>query len=213
MSLTSENRRRLKAAEQLAASNEVARYLLERHGSPVLDPGATPSGRFEALASSIAYQQLAGRAAAAIWSRVKACVGDQFSPAMVTERGPVLLRECGLSNAKVASLLDLADKCTNGQIELAEIEQLSDSEVIEHLTLVRGIGPWTAQMFLLFELDRPDVWPTGDLGVRTGFARAFGLNEVPTARQLEPLGDPFIPNRSIMAWWCWREVESPGGRA
>lgn len=212
MSRDSGNQRRRKAAEHLAATNEVAARLLEQHGPPVLAPAAPPSDRFEALASSIAYQQLAGRAAAAIWSRVKESVGDDFSPAAVTERGAVQLRECGLSNAKVASFLDLADKCSNGTIQLDKIEQLSDAEVIEHLTLVRGIGPWTAQMFLLFELERPDVWPTGDLGVRSGFAQAFGLDEVPTQRELEPLGDPFIPHRSIMAWWCWREVGSPGGR-
>ncbi|MGB3411595.1 MAG: hypothetical protein WBA45_10380 [Microthrixaceae bacterium] len=212
MSLTPGNKRRLKAAEQLAADNKVAARLLAQHGPPALAPGAAPPERFEALASSIAYQQLAGKAAAAIWSRVKKSVGDDFTPAAVTARGPVELRECGLSNAKVASLLDLAEKCSNGMIQLEEIELLDDTDVIEHLTLVRGIGPWTAQMFLLFELERPDVWPTGDLGVRAGFARAFGLDEVPTQRQLEPLGDPFTPHRSIMAWWCWREADSPGGR-
>lgn len=212
MAQTSGNKRRLKAAQQLAASNDVAARLLEQHGPPVLAPGAAPPDRFEALASSIAYQQLAGRAAAAIWSRVKKCVGDDFSPATVTDCGPIQLRECGLSNAKVTSLLDLADKCSNGMIQLEEIEQLDDTDVVDHLTLVRGIGPWTAQMFLLFELERPDVWPTGDLGVRAGFARAFGLGEVPTQKQLEPLGDPFRPHRSIMAWWCWREMDTPGGR-
>lgn len=212
MTQTTGNKLRLEAAVQLAENHEIAAQLLERHGPPVLAPGAQPEDRFEALASSIAYQQLAGRAAAAIWSRVKKSVGDDFSPAAVTLRGSAELRGCGLSNAKVASLLDLAEKCSDGSIDLTNIDQLSDSDVVEHLTLVRGIGPWTAQMFLLFELERPDVWPTGDLGVRSGFARAFGLEEVPTQRQLEPLGDPFAPNRSTIAWWCWREMDTPGGR-
>lgn len=206
------NKLRRQAADQLAAQDEVAARLLERHGPPILSPGAAPEQRFEALASSIAYQQLAGRAAAAIWSRVKEAVGDEFTPAHVTRLGPLRLRECGLSNAKVASLLDLAEKNSDGSVQLSEIHLLDDAGVIEHLTMVRGIGPWTAQMFLLFELERPDVWPTGDLGVRAGFARAVGLDEVPTQRQLEPLGDPFSPYRSLMAWWCWREMDTPGGR-
>ncbi|MGB6059483.1 MAG: hypothetical protein WBF71_14590 [Microthrixaceae bacterium] len=212
MAQTAGNKRRLQAAEKLAADHEVAATLLERHGAPVLAAGARGKDRFEALASSIAYQQLAGRAAAAIWGRVKECVGEEFTPTAVLERGPELLRACGLSNAKVASLLDLAEKSSDGSIELTQIHKLDDTDVIEHLTLVRGIGPWTAQMFLLFELERPDVWPTGDLGVRAGFARAFGLDEVPTQKQLEPLGDPFSPYRSTMAWWCWREADTPGGR-
>ncbi len=212
MATTAGNKRRQTAAQYLADNHEVAAQLLERHGPPVLDRGARSADRFEALASSIAYQQLAGRAAAAIWSRVRDAVGDEFSPSRVTGVGPLRLRECGLSNAKVASLLDLAEKCSDGSIELAGIHKLDDEEVIDHLTLVRGIGPWTAQMFLLFELERPDIWPTGDLGVRAGFARAFGLDEVPTQRQLEPLGEPFRPHRSTLAWWCWREMDTPGGR-
>jgi 3-methyladenine DNA glycosylase/8-oxoguanine DNA glycosylase len=85
---------------------------------------------------------------------------------------------------------------------------MDDAAVIEHLTVVRGIGPWTAQMFLLFDLRRLDVWPTGDYGVRAGFARAFGLPELPSERKLAALGEPFAPYRSVLAWWCWREVDT-----
>jgi 3-methyladenine DNA glycosylase/8-oxoguanine DNA glycosylase len=95
-----------------------------------------------------------------------------------------------------------------GEVRLDRVGRLSDDEVVEHLTTVRGIGRWTAQIFLLFDLGRPDVWPTGDLGVRTGFAAAYGLAGPPTAAELEALGAPFAPARSVLAWWCWREADT-----
>lgn len=196
------------AAEELAARHEVPAAMLERHGPPRLRPGAAPARRFEALASSIAYQQLAGRAAEVIWSWVLAAVGDPFTPEAVLAAGHDVLRATGLSTAKTTSLLDLATKVRDGVVRLDRIGRLPDAAVVEHLTVVRGIGTWTAQMFLLFELRRLDVWPAGDLGVRVGFARAFGMDAAPTEREMAPLGEPFAPYRSVLAWWCWREVDT-----
>src|SRR5262249_34748976 len=110
----------------------------------------------------------------------------------------------GLSGAKTASLLDLAAKVDDGTVRLDRVGRLSDDAVIQQLVTVRGIGPWTADMFLIFTLHRLDVWPVGDYGVRVGYSRAYGLSEVPTARELAPLGDRFRPYRTYAAWYCWR---------
>lgn len=196
------------AAEELADRHPVPALLLERHGAPRLRPGAKPDDRFRALAESIAYQQLAGRAAEAIWSRVVSAVGTPFTPEAVLDAGYDALRAAGFSNAKATSVLDLAERTHAGEIRFERIGRLSDAEIVEHLTVVRGIGPWTAQMFLLFELRRLDVWPTADYGVRAGFARAFDMPDLPTERELGELGAPYAPYRSVLAWWCWREADT-----
>jgi 3-methyladenine DNA glycosylase/8-oxoguanine DNA glycosylase len=193
---------------QLAARDDVMAHLHERHGPPTFRRGVPTRERFAVLARAIAYQQLAGRAAATIWGRVTAVVGDPVTPSAVLARPPEELRAAGLSGAKTAALIDLATKCSDGTVRLDRLGRASDREVIDHLTVVRGIGPWTAQMFLLSDLNRLDVWPTGDYGVRAGYARAFGLPEHPTEREMEALGEPYAPYRSVLAWWCWRETDT-----
>ncbi len=196
------------AAAALARRDDVLARLYERHGAPRLPKGPAGTARFEALASSIAYQQLAGRAAATIWGRVVETVGRPFTPEAVLAAGADALRAAGLSGAKTAALLDLALKVHDGTVRLDRIGRLDDDAVVEHLTVVRGIGPWTAHMFLLFDLRRLDVWPVGDYGVRAGLARAHGWDAVPTEREMRTLGDPYAPYRSVVAWWCWREVDT-----
>lgn len=165
--------------------------------------------RYESLTRTIAHQQLAGRAAATIWSRVRATVEGEFTPAAVQRLDPVALREAGLSGAKVVAVLDLTARCLDGRLELERLGRMTDAAVVETLSAVRGIGPWSAQMFLMHELGRLDVWPTGDLGVRSGYARAFDLQSVPTPSHLEELGERFRPYRSVAAWYCWRAVDEP----
>jgi DNA-3-methyladenine glycosylase II len=196
------------AAADLAARHPVMDDLHRRHGAPRLAPGPAPAGRFEALASSIAYQQLAGRAAATIWGRVVDTVGRPFTPEAVLAAGPERLRAAGLSGAKTVALLDLAAKVDDGTLRLDRVSRWSDQEVVDHLVVVRGIGPWTAQMFLLFDLRRLDVWPTGDYGVRAGLARVHGWEELPSEKEMAALGEPYAPYRSVVAWWCWREVDT-----
>ena len=196
------------AARDLADRHAVLAGMHERHGPPTVGPGPAPGDRFQALASSIAYQQLAGRAAATIWGRVVDTVGAPFTPEAVLAAGPERLRAAGLSGAKTVALLDLATKVHDRTVRLERIARLHDQEVIDHLTVVRGIGPWTAQMFLLFDLRRLDVWPTGDYGVRAGLGRALGLSEPPTEKEMAALGEPYAPYRSVVAWWCWREVDT-----
>ena len=196
------------AAAELAARDRVLATLHARHGAPSFGRGARPDRRFAALAESIAHQQLAGRAAATIWGRVTDAVGDPVTPDSVLSTPVEQLRAAGLSGAKTAAVVDLAEKCAAGTVRLDRIARLDDATVIEHLTVVRGIGPWTAQMFLLFDLGRLDVWPTGDYGVRAGLARAYGHERLPAEREMSSLGTHCAPYRSVLAWWCWREVDT-----
>ncbi len=199
------------ATTVLSATDPVLAALIERHGPPPRRRRVPASARFGRLAQSIVYQQLAGKAAASIHGRLVASLGGTVTPEAVLAAAPEQLAACGLSGAKAASLCDLADKVASGAISLERIGRLSDDEVVAHLTLVRGIGPWTAQMFLISTLGRLDVWPVGDLGVRVGFGRAWGLDQVPSAGELEVLGEPFRPYRSLVAWYCWRVADDRTG--
>jgi 3-methyladenine DNA glycosylase/8-oxoguanine DNA glycosylase len=195
------------ATASLSQRDQVLASLVERHGPPPLRRPAPGSQRFEALARTIVYQQLAGNAAASIHGRLVEALGGEVTPQRVLATDPELLASCGLSGAKAASLLDLADKVAVGQVRLERIGRLSDEAVVEHLCQVRGIGPWTADMFLLGTLGRLDVWPTGDYGVRAGYARAWGLPGIPSPKELMILGEPFRPYRSLVAWYCWKVVD------
>ena len=195
------------ASTQLAALHPVMAELVATFGPCRLGTKPAATARFETLANAIVSQQLAGAAANTIWRRLQAGVGPSFTAAAVCATPPDVLRAAGLSAAKAASIIDLAQKVESGALDLSVLGRLPDEGVTAALTQVRGIGPWTADMFMIFALRRLDVWPTGDLGVRVGFGRAFSLPETPTALQLAPLGDPFRPYRSVLAWYCWRAVE------
>ena len=162
---------------------------------------------FYHLARAIVYQQLAGAAARTIHGRFVDALDRDVSPAKVLRVREASLRKAGLSAAKLAAVRDLAAKVKSGEVEVHDLQEQEDEEVIRRLTLVRGIGPWTAQMYLMFRLHRPDVWPTGDLGVRAGFAAIHGLAAMPGQKQLEPLGDAYRPWRSAAAFYCWRALE------
>jgi DNA-3-methyladenine glycosylase II len=199
------------ASGQLAVLHPVMAELVERHGPCRLGLKPTTGQRFETLANAIVSQQLAGVAANTIWRRLVAAVGSSFTPSAVCATAPDAMRAAGLSAAKTASIIDLAERVESGALDLTNLGRLSDDEVTATLTQVRGIGPWTADMFMIFALRRLDIWPTGDLGVRVGFGRAFSLVETPTAKELLPLGDPFRPYRSVLAWYCWRAVSIKPG--
>jgi DNA-3-methyladenine glycosylase II len=172
-------------------------------------PPAPSTDPFNALARAIAYQQLAGRAAAAIHGRFLALFGTEPpTPATVLATAVEQLRACGLSGAKTAAILDLAVKFTDGTVPLDRLAGMSDDEVVVRLSEVRGVGRWTAEMFLLFELRRPDVWPVDDYGVRKGWTVIHGLAAMPAPRELTALGDPLRPHRSAAAWYCWRAVDT-----
>ncbi len=159
------------------------------------------------LARAIVFQQLAGKAARTIHGRFVEAMNGEVTPARVLRASEGTLRGAGLSGNKMAALRDLAAKTRSGEVALDDLEALSDQAIVDRLTRVRGIGPWTAQMFLMFRLHRPDVWPAGDLGVRNGFAKIHGMDPMPTEKELLPLGEKYRPWRSAAAWYCWRAVE------
>ncbi len=200
------------AAEELARRDPVMARLIADAG-PIRLRKPTES-HFAALVRAIVYQQLAGPAASAIHGRLVAGMGGKVEPDVLIGLPLETLRAAGLSANKTASLRDLASKVLDGTVELESrrLARESDAEVIIRLTTVRGIGEWTAHMFLLFQLRRLDVWPTGDLGVRRGYGLAWGI-AMPTAKELGPLGDSFRPYRSVVAWYCWRAAELYAGTA
>jgi DNA-3-methyladenine glycosylase II len=200
------------AAVILADRDPVMRRLVAETGpTDVRSPAET---HFEALVRAIVYQQLAGAAAAAIHGRLVAAMDSVVTPQNLLSLPNERLRGAGLSARKTASLQDLATKVVDGTVVLdpAGLWAESDDEVIDRLSTVLGIGRWTAQMFLMFQLQRLDVWPTGDLGVRKGFGLAWGI-PMPAPKQLEALGEPYRPYRSVVAWYCWRATELYGGAA
>lgn len=168
---------------------------------------------FDALAESIAYQQLSGKAAATIWGRVRALYGKRkfLDPREVLKTPDAKLRAAGLSRSKVAALKDLAAKTIDGVVPKSgrALEKMSDEEIIERLTTVRGIGRWTVEMLLLFDLGRPDVWPVHDYGVQKGFAKTFRKRKLPTPKEMLKHGKKFAPYRSVAAWYFWRALDAP----
>lgn len=196
----------VRAAEKaLAKRDPVLAGLVAAAGPCALGTRGHPS-HFEALARSIVFQQLATGAARAIWGRTRALVPGRFTPDAVAALPIDVLRSAGLSGAKARSVSDLANHVVAGDVRLGKVARLSDDDVVADLSKVWGIGTWTAQMFLMFQLGRLDVWPVLDLGVRSGYAKAWGTPTL-TAKDLEPLGEPFRPYRSIVAWYCWRALE------
>jgi DNA-3-methyladenine glycosylase II len=167
---------------------------------------------FDALAESIAYQQLSGKAAATIWGRVRALYPRRkyLDPKLVLKTPDRRLRGAGLSRSKVAAIKDLAAKTIDGTVPSARaLAKMGDEEIIERLIQVRGIGRWTVEMLLLFDLGRPDVWPVHDYGVQKGFAKTFGKQKLPTPKQLLKQGEKFAPHRSVAAWYFWRALDAP----
>jgi DNA-3-methyladenine glycosylase II len=194
------------AAVLLAERDPVLARLVTQTGLPKVRPPA--ESHFGALVRAIVYQQLAGAAASAIHRRLIAALGGEATPEGVLALSVEELRQVGLSGNKTASLLDLSAKVLDGTVPLDPrgLRRESDDDLVARLSTVRGIGKWTAEMFLMFQLRRLDVWPTGDLAVRKGYGLAWDI-PTPTARQLDPLGEPYRPYRSVLAWYCWRAAE------
>ena len=160
------------------------------------------------LVRAICHQQLAGKAARTIHGRFIEAVGRDVSPDNVLRLSESTMRAAGLSGNKMRAIRDLATKIKSGELEVHDLETKSDEEIVSRLTLVKGIGEWTAHMFLIFRLHRPDVWPVGDLAVRVGYAKVQGMAEDLSKRELKPLGDLYRPWRSAAAWYCYRALET-----
>jgi DNA-3-methyladenine glycosylase II len=193
------------AAIELAKRDPVISRLVAEAGLPTF---ARPTEtHFATLVRSIVYQQLAGTAARAIHGRLIAALNDDVSPERVLAAGTDTLRAAGLSTRKVASLRDLAAKVLDGTVVLdpRRLGRLDDEEIITRLSTVLGIGRWSAQIFLIYQLRRLDIWPTGDLGVRRGYGLAWQV-DVPAPKRLEALGESYRPYRTVAAWYCWRAL-------
>ncbi|MEX2256936.1 MAG: DNA-3-methyladenine glycosylase 2 family protein [Acidimicrobiia bacterium] len=199
----------LDAAAAVGDADPAMRAVIDDIGPPDLRRGRPRANHFAELARAVCFQQLAGAAARTIHGRFVALFGDdEPNPEAVLALSVEALRGAGLSGAKTASIRDLAEKVLGGDVELNRLARLSDARIVEELILVRGIGRWTAEMFMMFQLGRLDVWPVDDLGVRKGYAVIHGLGDAPRARDLEPLGDPYRPYRSVAAWYCWRAIDT-----
>ena len=180
--------------------------MVEAAGPPVLR--SSEEGSFSALVRAITFQQLAGRAATAIHGRFVANFAVEMTPRDVLDLPDTTFRAAGLSASKTASIRDLAAKVMDGTVPLDRLEAYDDEEIIERLSEVRGIGRWTAEMFLIFQLGRKDVWPVEDFGVRKGYAALHGLPELPKPRALQELGEIYRPWRTVAAWYCWQAAET-----
>ena len=194
------------ATAEIARRDPVMAGLVERAG-PLRIRAPRDADPFVELAQAIAYQQLAGRAAAAIWGRVAAMFDGAMTPEAVLATPDPAFRAAGFSASKTRSVKDLADKVLTGVVPLDRLKRMPDDEVVARLSEVRGIGRWTAEMFLIFTLRRMDVWPVLDYGVRNGYRIAYGLAELPAPKALEAEGERFRPYRTAAAWYCWRAVD------
>ena len=200
-----------RAAEEVARRDRVMRQFMKRAGRFRL---AVPrTDHFNALVESILYQQLAGAAAAAIHRRFIALFDGQLTPEALLATPDQALRGVGVSGNKALSMRDLATRVLDGTVPLEAIERLKDEDIVQRLITVRGIGRWTAEMFLIFQLRRLNVWPVDDYGVRKGYAMLYRLPELPKPKELSVLGERFQPYRTVAAWYCWRAVDTvvPGG--
>jgi 3-methyladenine DNA glycosylase/8-oxoguanine DNA glycosylase len=179
--------------------------LVDRIG-PIRYRPRHPDGHFGTLVRAIVFQQLATSAARAIFERVVTAAGGTLTPQKLNSLPDERLRAAGLSQNKLLSLRDLSTKVLDGSVELEGSRKQSDDEIVAKLVTVRGIGRWTAEMYLLFELRRLDVWPVDDLGVRQGYAIGWELATPPKPKELLALGEPFRPYRSVVALYCWEAV-------
>ena len=196
---------------RLAASDPVIAKLIDRYGSPdgLLERrGRRPGDAYGALVRSIVGQQLSTRSARAIFGRLTALFDDRTpTPRELLDADPDKLREVGLSRAKVAYLRDLAERIEDGDLDLETVAELPDDEVAAQLTQIKGLGPWSVQMFLIFHLGRPDVLPVGDLGIRRAVQDQYGLDELPDAAEIERIAEPWRPNRSLASLYLWRSLD------
>lgn len=200
------------AARILAGRDPVLARLADAVGLPSLPRPAET--HLATLVRSIVYQQLAGPAARAIHGRLILALGGEVTPERIMALTPEAMRAAGLSARKAVSLQDLAAKVLDGTVVLdsRELARESDDEIVARLSTVRGIGKWSAEIFLIFQLRRLDVWPTGDLGVRKGYGLAWQI-PTPTPKQLDLLGEPYRPYRTVVAWYSWRAAQLYAGTA
>ncbi len=193
-----------KAILHLKKSDPVMRAIIERVGPFKMQFGEPV---FQSLAEAIVYQQLNGKAAATIYKRFATLAGDPLTPAGILKLKPEQMRSVGLSKQKTSYLFDMAERTHRGDLDFSRLPDLSDDDVIAHLTQVKGVGMWTAHMFLIFNLRRPNILPTGDYGVRMAMKKAYNKRKLPKPELMEKIAKPWEPYRSTASWYLWQSLD------
>ena len=193
-----------KAVNHLKKCDPILRAIIDQVGPCRMEFGPP---EFHSLAEAIVYQQLNGKAAVTIFKRFAALAGEPLTPEGILQLTDEQLRKVGLSKQKSAYVKDLAAKTAAGLLDFSQLPEMPDEEVIKHLTQVKGIGVWTAQMFLMFTLRRPDVLPTGDYGVQAAIKKHYKKRQMPKPHIMEKIARPWVPYRSIACWYLWRSLD------
>jgi DNA-3-methyladenine glycosylase II len=200
------------ALAHLRTADPVMARLIDRFGDPdgvLARRGPRPGDAYGTLVRSIVGQQLSARAARTIFERLMALFGGRTpTPRELLDADPEQLRRVGMSRAKVAFLRDLAEHVEDGELRLEGLAELPDDLVFEQLVAIKGLGPWSVHMFLIFHLGRPDVLPVGDLGIRRAVKVEYGLKELPAAGELERIAEPWRPHRSLACLYLWRSLDN-----
>jgi len=194
------------AVQHLRRNDPVMAGIIDRVGKYAIQ---YRPAEFESLVRSIVYQQLSGRVASVIFARLLAAAGSPLTPSAILKLRPARMRSLGLSKAKTDYIRDLARHTRDRKLVFEELSSLADHEVIERLTQVKGIGVWTAHMFLMFALQRPDVLPVGDLGIRNAIRKAYALEVLPAPAEIEQMAEKWRPWCSVASWYLWRSLEGP----
>jgi DNA-3-methyladenine glycosylase II len=197
-----------KALAHLKKSDPVLGSLITRIGPYRIEYAPAD---FSTLVRCIVAQQLSGKVAVTIYNRLAAAAGGCVTAEALLNLPPATMRSLGLSQPKIAYIRELAEACRQGRLDLPALESLPDEEVTRRLTQIKGIGAWTAHMYLIFALRRPDVLPTGDLGIRVAVQRVYGLEQQPTPAEVERIGRPWRPYASVASWYLWRSLGDGAG--
>lgn len=193
-----------RAILHLKKADPVLRAIIERVGPFRMEFGPP---EFHSLAEAIVYQQLNGKAAVTIFKRFTALTGEPVMPAGILKLSEAQLRSVGLSKQKSSYLQDMARKASRGELDFTGLAAMTDEEVIEHLTQVKGVGIWTAQMFLMFTLQRMNVLPTGDFGIQSAMKKHYRKRAMPKAHHMEKIARPWEPYRTVACWYLWRSLD------
>ena len=196
-----------KIVKDLSARDAKIAKVIEAHPLCTVGRNPKPITHFEALVESVISQQLAVKAADTIYGRVKTLAKGRVIPQRIADISESQMREVGVSGAKFKTIQGLADAALTKKIKINKLHEVeSDEEIFSQLTSLWGIGPWTVDMFMMFQLGRLDIWPTGDLGVRRGWEKIYALKEEIEPKALDKKGEKFRPYRSVVAWYCWRAL-------
>jgi DNA-3-methyladenine glycosylase II len=192
------------AVRHLKQSDPILRAIIERVGPCRMEYGPP---EFHSLAEAIVYQQLNGKAAVTIFKRFAALAGEPLTPEGILKLSDAQMRSVGLSKQKASYLKDMAQRAARGELDFTRLAEMTDEEVIQHLTQVKGVGVWTAHMFLMFTLRRPNVLPVGDFGVRMAMKKHYRKRKLPKPAEMEKIAKPWEPYRSVASWYLWKSLD------